>query len=570
MQLNSAIPITLPVAIQNNPILSHGNSLYSNSTKNFDKCYFNEENHDGISSSTSSNAVFESSHKPPIKVETYDDDVVDSQQLRETVLQYYYDAIESLKCNFRERLQELYFIQSGGNMVDYPAWKIRPNPHLITFLSAFCLDENMSFTTPTAINTMSPSIKTQPGFDSSNLVEETPDVNLLFTENVSNDVKLLNNGCVIKSDQYSFNSAYSNDFIKNEEVSNNDQSIGPKESLKVTSSQQLNSEIASEDIAGQVKHESDILDRISQLRKNGLWSLSRLPKVCEQLRKKSHWDFLLEEMQWLAADFAQEKKWKRNMGRKISRAVLKYHQDQASQNKRAQNEEKVRLRRIASGISKEVRIFWQQIEKVACYKQQSRQEEQRKKALDLHLNFIVDQTERYSSWLVEGMKESTSSPFSSKLSDNEFEPESDIDDDETTIAEEENQSNEKYEDELEALRRESEMPIEDLINAIPENILTKIGQKEISESESDETSSDDESDEYVLSEDEEDVEDTLDAEEKYGDSNHKEELEQLQRDSELPINELIKLYGSSNNVDDTKATQSDLDSDSNEENDIEK
>ena len=37
------------------------------------------------------------------------------------------------------------------------------------------------------------------------------------------------------------------------------------------------------------------------------------------------------------------------------------------------------------------------------YKQQSRLEEKRQKALDLHLSFIVDQTEKYSSWLSEGL-----------------------------------------------------------------------------------------------------------------------------------------------------------------------
>ena len=37
------------------------------------------------------------------------------------------------------------------------------------------------------------------------------------------------------------------------------------------------------------------------------------------------------------------------------------------------------------------------------YKVQSRLEENRKKALDLQLNFIVDQTEKYSSWLAEGL-----------------------------------------------------------------------------------------------------------------------------------------------------------------------
>jgi hypothetical protein len=39
------------------------------------------------------------------------------------------------------------------------------------------------------------------------------------------------------------------------------------------------------------------------------------------------------------------------------------------------------------------------------YKVQSRIEEKRKKALDVHLNFIVGQTEKYSSWLAESLKE---------------------------------------------------------------------------------------------------------------------------------------------------------------------
>lgn len=37
------------------------------------------------------------------------------------------------------------------------------------------------------------------------------------------------------------------------------------------------------------------------------------------------------------------------------------------------------------------------------YKQQTRLEEKRKKALDQHLNFIVGQTEKYSTWLTEGL-----------------------------------------------------------------------------------------------------------------------------------------------------------------------
>lgn len=45
--------------------------------------------------------------------------------------------------------------------------------------------------------------------------------------------------------------------------------------------------------------------------------------------------------------------------------------------------------------------------KVVQYKVQSRIEEKRKKALDVHLNFIVGQTEKYSSWLAESLKQET-------------------------------------------------------------------------------------------------------------------------------------------------------------------
>lgn len=48
------------------------------------------------------------------------------------------------------------------------------------------------------------------------------------------------------------------------------------------------------------------------------------------------------------------------------------------------------------------------MEKVVEYKQHTRLEEKRKKALDQHLSFIVDQTEKYSQLLAEGMNKSTS------------------------------------------------------------------------------------------------------------------------------------------------------------------
>lgn len=61
------------------------------------------------------------------------------------------------------------------------------------------------------------------------------------------------------------------------------------------------------------------MSRVAELRKEGLWSSRRLPKVQEPPRPKAHWDYLLEEMQWLAADFHQERKWKKTCARKVGR-----------------------------------------------------------------------------------------------------------------------------------------------------------------------------------------------------------------------------------------------------------
>lgn len=81
------------------------------------------------------------------------------------------------------------------------------------------------------------------------------------------------------------------------------------------------------------------------------------------------------------------------------------------------------------------------------YKAQARLEEKRKKALDLHLNFIVDQTEKYSTWLTEGLKKEGTSvgsgsnvvtPAHSDVGDEEFKPsKEDVSDDEETIEKEE-------------------------------------------------------------------------------------------------------------------------------------
>lgn len=85
--------------------------------------------------------------------------------------------------------------------------------------------------------------------------------------------------------------------------------------------------------------------------------------------------------------------------------VIRHHEEQRQKEERARREEQAKLRRIASTMAKDVRQFWSNVEKVVQFKQQSRLEEKRKKALDLHLDFIVGQTEKYSDLLSQSLNQ---------------------------------------------------------------------------------------------------------------------------------------------------------------------
>uniref|UniRef100_A0A673Z9M5 E1A binding protein p400 n=1 Tax=Salmo trutta TaxID=8032 RepID=A0A673Z9M5_SALTR len=135
--------------------------------------------------------------------------------------------------------------------------------------------------------------------------------------------------------------------------------------------------------AEQTKLESQVHQRISELRKEGQWSASRLPKLMESSRPKSHWDYLLEEMQWMAADFAQERRWKMAAAKKLVRTCSRYHDEQKKMEAKFKKEEELRLRHIASTIAREVEFFWSNIEQVVEIKLQFEIYEKRLKMLSL-------------------------------------------------------------------------------------------------------------------------------------------------------------------------------------------
>lgn len=309
------------------------------------------------------------------------------------------------------------------------------------------------------------------------------------------------------------------------------------------------------------KAEIQIMQRVNELRKEGLWSARRLPRIQEPQRVKAHWDYLLEEMVWLAQDFAQERKWKKATAKKCARMIMKYHSDKDTQVEKAEKENQLRLRKIASSISKEIRLFWSSVEKLVEFKIQTKLEEKRKKALDSHLNFIVGQTEKYTEWLAEGLNKNSSNKEEEeeqieedeqqqkdKNDDEEFNLSSDNEEDfEDTIAEQEKHENKQNNAlELKDLEDEANIPIEELLERY-KDIYQNEESMDIVEEESD--INDEEEDEEM--EDEEGLttmNDESDEEEQQSNDNEDENKQ------EIGVEYLINLKDDDNNDDTIEST----------------
>uniref|UniRef100_J3LG01 DNA helicase n=1 Tax=Oryza brachyantha TaxID=4533 RepID=J3LG01_ORYBR len=325
----------------------------------------------------------------------------------------------------------------------------------------------------------------------------------------------------------------------------------------------------------------------------------------EPRRPKTHWDHLLGEMTWLAKEFDSERKWKLSMAKKIAQRANKGVVDQATKDERKQKEEEVRLRKVALNISKDVKKFWTKIEKLVFYKNQLELEERKKKALDKQLDFLLGQTERYSTMLAENLvdvsflqNQENESLQTNQRSQQELAQENinasipnDVDndemdddynsslgeepeDDEHTIDEDEAQITEaERNEELAALHAEADLPLDDILKLYTK-AKDSLNQANGCNDESDHTSSDEgisseEADDYhsysefvkkntddkdyVANDDGKDDEATLSEEEelaKQEDPDPLEEIKLLQKESEIPLEELLARYQKDGYADD--------------------
>ncbi|XP_027842625.2 helicase domino isoform X2 [Aphis gossypii] len=312
------------------------------------------------------------------------------------------------------------------------------------------------------------------------------------------------------------------------------------------------------------KWEAQIIQKINQLQRDGLWSEKRLPKIYEPPRNKAHHDYLLEEMQWLATDFAQERKWKKKAAKQCSKMVMKHFHEKKIEAQKAAKASEMHQKRITGFIAKMVKTFWSDVEKLLLFKQSTKLEEQRKIALDEHLNFIVDQTEKMSTLVAESLMKSANNSLITKsqnssmvVSDGKINTFHSSSDGGTTVNKEKMpNATIDCKNEIDMVKQESKMSIDGVHENLPKLLKTK--ENKVLE----EIPSDDEDFEASNSSWSDDEETLLLAEKEDGRVDHSTEIAELEADNEMSIEQLLAKYkvqlpNNKEQSDDEESSQSD-------------
>ncbi|KRX77731.1 Helicase ssl-1, partial [Trichinella sp. T6] len=189
-----------------------------------------------------------------------------------------------------------------------------------------------------------------------------------------------------------------------EELKKDANDPGTENSRQSAASTQLQCRITSFDLEQAARQEALVLKRVNQLRREGLWTASSLPKCAEPPRLKVHSDNLMDELSWMARDFDGERKLKRACCKRISASVAKAYREREEGELRQNTEAEKHVKRVASLLSKHVRPYMNMIVllfSIAEYKNERIVKSKRERAMGTHLNILLDRSEKFkdgSNW----------------------------------------------------------------------------------------------------------------------------------------------------------------------------
>ncbi|KAK1938963.1 Protein PHOTOPERIOD-INDEPENDENT EARLY FLOWERING 1 [Phytophthora citrophthora] len=284
---------------------------------------------------------------------------------------------------------------------------------------------------------------------------------------------------------------------------------------------------------------------------------------------RCHRDFLLQEMEWMAADFSQERKWRLRNAKMLSQTLVSHLDRQEQRLARKKKSEEVQRRRTAARVGRDVKKFWFKIDKIIAFKVKLQADELRQRHMQKHLKQLVEQTEKYSTALAKSFQEAQEVKKEEEgqeedQEDEDFEMLEEEQDDETTIEEEERRagpvSRRQAAAEVTALQEEGEMSIEEL-RARYAAMENDADDGDVVENAVESSSSED--GDFELTEEEEDDETTIAAEERRsGPVSRRQaaaEVATLQEENELSIEELRARYAEALGTDGDEVPEADQD-----------
>ena len=209
--------------------------------------------------------------------------------------------------------------------------------------------------------------------------------------------------------------------------------------------------------------------------------------------------------------------------------MQKYHDEKRKESDKTTRESELGIRQVAKWIWREVRnSYWKKVEELVVYKHQLELDQKKKKALDKHLDYLVGQTEKFSSMLAQDLvpekpdqpkivplevgdtQQSTPNvqPSVKDEGEDEFDPSKvkEEEDDEETLIAAENEAGDvpKGKEEIDLLQKDSTIPMEDIIAQYKEALKHEESERTDADSESEEDDSGGEESaghEYLIGED---------------------------------------------------------------------
>jgi hypothetical protein len=112
----------------------------------------------------------------------------------------------------------------------------------------------------------------------------------------------------------------------------------------------------------------------------------------------THWDLVLKELMWLSTDFQSERKRQVAQGKKLSMAIRQHFRSEEQKRQQKAAMEELNLRKRAAKMAREVtKQFWHKIERVIAHKQKLTADQERQASMDTHLMNLIRKTEEYGN-----------------------------------------------------------------------------------------------------------------------------------------------------------------------------